>query len=137
MKQYTIEQVSLHNTENDSWVVINGNVYDVTRYHTDHPGGQEVILDVLGRDATTYFEDVGHSEDAVLILSKYVIGTIATDSPGSATDSPGSAIPVKNNKPNPNILTRHGKLNLVTKIVLVVSGGLAIGGIVWLVSKAK
>ena len=38
-------------------------------------GGEEVLLDVGGQDATSEFEDVGHSEDAVEILKGLEIGS--------------------------------------------------------------
>ena len=37
-------------------------VYDVTKYVRDHPGGPDVLIDVAGADATEAYEDVGHSE---------------------------------------------------------------------------
>ena len=43
---------------------INGKVYDVSKYLEDHPGGEEVLLDRVGQDATDDFEDVGHSQEA-------------------------------------------------------------------------
>jgi cytochrome b5 len=43
-------------------------VYDVTKYLDDHPGGAEVLLEQAGQDATDMFEDIGHSQDARLVL---------------------------------------------------------------------
>lgn len=51
-------------------------MYDVTKYVQDHPGGADVLIDVAGQDATTAYEDVGHSEDANEILEEYCIGTL-------------------------------------------------------------
>jgi cytochrome b5 len=42
----------------------------------DFRGGEEVMLDVGGQDATEAFEDVGHSEEAREILAGYEIGTL-------------------------------------------------------------
>uniref|UniRef100_A0A8C8AEQ2 Cytochrome b5 type B n=1 Tax=Otus sunia TaxID=257818 RepID=A0A8C8AEQ2_9STRI len=41
-----------------------------------HPGGEEVLLEQAGRDATESFEDVGHSVDAREMLKQYYIGEI-------------------------------------------------------------
>lgn len=41
-----------------------------------HPGGEEVLLEQAGRDATEPFEDVGHSTDAREMMSKYKIGEL-------------------------------------------------------------
>ena len=51
-------------------------VYDVTTYLDDHPGGAEVMLDVAGKDADEFFEDIGHSNDARDELAKHVIGVL-------------------------------------------------------------
>lgn len=42
-----------------------------------HPGGEEVLLEQAGKDATEQFEDVGHSSDAREMMNKYKIGELA------------------------------------------------------------
>lgn len=66
----SLEEVNKHNSRDDVWVIVNGKVYDVTKFLDEHPGGEEVLMDVAGRDCTKEFEDVGHSEDAVAILDR-------------------------------------------------------------------
>lgn len=51
-------------------------MYDVSTYLDDHPGGAEVILDVSGKDADEFFEDIGHSNDAREELAKHCIGVL-------------------------------------------------------------
>lgn len=51
-------------------------VYDVTSFMDEHPGGDEVLLAVTGKDATNDFEDIGHSESAREMMEKYLIGEI-------------------------------------------------------------
>ncbi|MQL86409.1 hypothetical protein Taro_018936 [Colocasia esculenta] len=51
-------------------------VYDVTPFMDDHPGGDEVLLAATGKDATNDFEDVGHSDSARELMSKYYIGEV-------------------------------------------------------------
>ncbi|NXW43506.1 CYB5B protein, partial [Nyctiprogne leucopyga] len=41
-----------------------------------HPGGEEVLLEQAGRDATESFEDVGHSTDAREMLKQYYVGEV-------------------------------------------------------------
>ena len=41
-----------------------------------HSGGEEVLLDVGGQDATEAFEDVGHSDEAREILQGLLIGNL-------------------------------------------------------------
>ncbi|CUM65714.1 uncharacterized protein PRCAT00003362001 [Priceomyces carsonii] len=75
LKEYTFDEIALHNTRDDLWIVYNGKVYDVSPYIDEHPGGEEVILDVAGIDATEAFNDIGHSDDAHDILKGLLIGT--------------------------------------------------------------
>ncbi|XP_020245196.1 cytochrome b5-like [Asparagus officinalis] len=51
-------------------------VYDVTKFLDDHPGGDEVLLSVTGKDATDDFEDVGHSNTARAMMDEYYVGEI-------------------------------------------------------------
>ncbi|KAM0001619.1 putative cytochrome b5-like heme/steroid binding domain, cytochrome b5, heme-binding protein [Helianthus debilis subsp. tardiflorus] len=51
-------------------------VYDVTPFMEDHPGGSEVLLASTGKDATDDFEDIGHSDDAKAMMDKYYIGDL-------------------------------------------------------------
>ncbi|KAF9171652.1 hypothetical protein BGX21_007138, partial [Mortierella sp. AD011] len=78
-KSFTQAELSQHNTKSDLYVAIHGKVYDVTGFIDEHPGGEEVLIDEAGRDATESFEDVGHSEEAREILSKLYIGEYKSD----------------------------------------------------------
>ncbi|KAL3828373.1 hypothetical protein ACJIZ3_017175 [Penstemon smallii] len=51
-------------------------VYNVTRYLSDHPGGDEVLLAAAGKDASEEFEDVGHGSAARLMLDEFYIGEV-------------------------------------------------------------
>lgn len=75
-KQYTLEEVKKHNDNKSSWIVIHNNVYDVTKFLNDHPGGEEILLEHAGKDGSESFEDVGHSSDARELMTKYKIGEI-------------------------------------------------------------
>ncbi|KAJ9193476.1 hypothetical protein DTO166G4_3217 [Paecilomyces variotii] len=75
-REFSLKDIEGHNTKSDLWVAIHGKVYDITKYIQDHPGGQDLLIDVGGTDATGAFEDVGHSEDASEILEQYLIGTL-------------------------------------------------------------
>ncbi|ANM61234.1 Cytochrome b5 isoform B [Arabidopsis thaliana] len=51
-------------------------VYNVTKFLEDHPGGDDVLLSSTGKDATDDFEDVGHSESAREMMEQYYVGEI-------------------------------------------------------------
>lgn len=82
-QKITLSDVSLHATSQDCWMVINGNVYDVTAYIAtrNHPGGS-AILEGCGKDATTIFEQRPedrrpHSSTAHEELQQFFIGTLS------------------------------------------------------------
>ncbi|KAL1198897.1 Cytochrome B5 isoform D [Cardamine amara subsp. amara] len=75
-KVFTLAEVSQHSSSQDCWIIIDGKVYDVTKFLDDHPGGDEVILTSTGKDATDDFEDVGHSTTAKAMLDEYYVGDI-------------------------------------------------------------
>jgi len=77
-KLYTREEVSIHNSAKDVWVIYNKKVLDVTWFIRDHPGGEDVILEYSGQDLTQAFEDIGHSEKAVELMNKYWVGRVDT-----------------------------------------------------------
>ena len=75
-KFITRADVAKHSDRDDMWFVIEGKVYGVSKYLEDHPGGEEVLLDRAGADATEDFEDVGHSQQARDTLKKYELGEL-------------------------------------------------------------
>ncbi|KAG9248045.1 cytochrome b5-like heme/steroid binding domain-containing protein [Calycina marina] len=75
-KEYTYAEVSEHATKKDLLMVIHDKVYDAASFVDEHPGGEEVLLDVGGQDATEAFEDVGHSDEAREILDGLLVGAL-------------------------------------------------------------
>ncbi|EDW71968.1 uncharacterized protein Dwil_GK10686 [Drosophila willistoni] len=75
-KTYTRAEVAKHNSNKDTWLLIHNNIYDVTEFLNEHPGGEEVLIEQAGKDATENFEDVGHSNDAREMMRKYKIGEL-------------------------------------------------------------
>ncbi|RKP00031.1 hypothetical protein CXG81DRAFT_13714, partial [Caulochytrium protostelioides] len=75
---YRRRQVKEHASPDDLWIIVHGKVYDVTAFVNDHPGGEEVLFDQAGMDATEAFDEVGHSQDAHELLERYLIGVVGT-----------------------------------------------------------
>ena len=73
---YTAEEVAQHNSSNSCWVIIEGNVYDVTSFLDDHPGSFVPIVELAGKDATQAFVKKPHSKKAVAMLAKFLKGTL-------------------------------------------------------------
>lgn len=87
---FSSAEVAAHNVPGDSWVIIDGHVYDVTRYLANHPGGSDVLRQYAGRDATKAFTAL-HAQDVLLqVASNFKIGELAAQGQEieSATHSP-------------------------------------------------
>eukprot|EP00499_Haloplacidia_sp_CaronLabIsolate_P007917 CAMPEP_0196782072 /NCGR_PEP_ID=MMETSP1104-20130614/10637_1 /TAXON_ID=33652 /ORGANISM="Cafeteria sp., Strain Caron Lab Isolate" /LENGTH=129 /DNA_ID=CAMNT_0042152303 /DNA_START=8 /DNA_END=397 /DNA_ORIENTATION=+ len=87
-KTFKLEQVAEHSKPDDCWLVIDGLVYDVTKFLDNHPGGPEIVTDHAGTDATEEFDTIGHSEDARRQLKDYLLGELE----GGSTQSSGASV---------------------------------------------
>lgn len=67
--------VASSRTRERCWVVIDGQVCDVTRFLDDHPGGASILLQYAGQDASTEFE-IHHGPSVRNDLGEYVIGNL-------------------------------------------------------------
>ncbi|KAF8470883.1 inositolphosphorylceramide-B C-26 hydroxylase [Kalaharituber pfeilii] len=96
---FTKADLAAHTTSKSCYVVIKNKVYDVTEFLSDHPGGEDLILDYAGKDIESILEDElshKHSEAAYEILDEYLIGYLVEDghegkSNGAAKVSNGRA----------------------------------------------
>eukprot|EP00475_Leptophrys_vorax_P042047 TRINITY_DN79366_c0_g1_i1.p1 TRINITY_DN79366_c0_g1~~TRINITY_DN79366_c0_g1_i1.p1 ORF type:complete len:114 (+),score=36.39 TRINITY_DN79366_c0_g1_i1:111-452(+) len=75
-------------------VAIHGQVYDLTKFLNEHPGGGEVLKSVVGKDATSDFEDSAHSNTARNMMGEYIIGyleeALAAQEAAAAASSSGN-----------------------------------------------
>ena len=83
VKLYSMDEVQKHSRfENQSegsksyWIVIHDRVYDVTKWLDDHPGGEDVLMENSGTDASEPWEDIGHSSEAREKMKQYQIGEL-------------------------------------------------------------
>ena len=70
----SMEEVGKHNTRDDAWLVIEGKVYNVSKFIASHPGG-DMILEGLGKNATSLFTSM-HSKFARKKLPSMLIGRL-------------------------------------------------------------
>ncbi|KAK1716369.1 acyl-CoA dehydrogenase [Colletotrichum lupini] len=93
-KTFSRDEVAKNNTEDSLWCIIDSKVYDLTDFAMGHPGGEAVLRQVAGQDATTQFYNL-HRQD---VLTKYdktlVIGTVEGEKPQVIVTGPGELSPV-------------------------------------------
>ena len=94
-------------------MVIEDKVYDVTPFLLEHPGGDDILLDSSGRDATREFEDVGHSSDARAQLADLCIGAVRAPTAEELANASASVKPA----PAPGLLQTLAKWLLPVALV--------------------
>jgi len=99
--RFSQAEIAEHNNEKSCWIVINGEVYDLTGFLDKHPGGKRVLVRVAGQDASKQFASF---HDVKSVLAKYGpelrIGSVAglgekkvAHTPAPAPAAPVSAAP--------------------------------------------
>lgn len=88
----TAQEVAAHSSRESCWIIVHGNVYDVTDFLDDHPGGSKIILKYAGKDATKEYDPI-HPPDAITTnlkpdkhlgpVDRSTINQIALDDPMS------------------------------------------------------
>jgi cytochrome b involved in lipid metabolism len=75
---FTLAEVATHGNISSCWSAINGNIYDLTAWINQHPGGPEHILSMCGTDGSSAFnaQHAGQARPASE-LTNFYIGTLA------------------------------------------------------------
>ena len=90
-KVLTRADVKAQTNDKKVLLVIKDNIYDVTDFLDEHPGGRETVMDVAGGDGTSEFEAVGHSKAAIEMMAKYLVGTVPEEEKGTGVSGGGSS----------------------------------------------
>uniref|UniRef100_A0A8C3S6L8 Cytochrome b5 n=1 Tax=Chelydra serpentina TaxID=8475 RepID=A0A8C3S6L8_CHESE len=78
-RYYRLEEIQAHKHSQSTWILLHHRIYDLTKFLEQHPGGEEVLREQAGGDATESFEDVGHSTDARTLSETFIIGELHPD----------------------------------------------------------
>lgn len=73
--EITLEELAQHNSANDCWVAIHGDVYDLTEFAEEHPPGAESIYVLAGKEATDAFKAV-HSRGLLEDFANDKVGVL-------------------------------------------------------------
>jgi hypothetical protein len=73
----TVSEMALHNTAQDCWVALHGNVYDLTNYARRHPGGPSWVTQVCAMDGTSEYARF-HSKSLLRSVAGNMIGPLSS-----------------------------------------------------------
>lgn len=75
---YTLAQISTHSNSLSCWTTVNGSVYDVTSFISQHKGGDINILSICGKDGSSAFgAQHGGQNKPENTLASFKIGVLA------------------------------------------------------------
>ena len=73
-REITIDELRKHDGEKEPWFVVNGEVYDGTKFLKEHPGGTQSIVSAAGLDSSDEFMAIRESFLPPLVPSlRYLI----------------------------------------------------------------
>lgn len=94
----TKEDVATHNKPENLWVIVDEDVYDLSQFQEEHPGGKKILQRVGGKDASKQFWKY-HNDS---ILKKYKaqlqVGSLDTKQKEAAPPTPPATPPAVEKK---------------------------------------
>ena len=54
-QEYTWDEIKRRNTKEESWIVIDGYIYNITKWQKSHPGGAGIMRNWAGTDASVSY----------------------------------------------------------------------------------
>lgn len=77
-----------HTSEDDIWLIVDHQVYDVSDFLEAHPGGEVVLRQVAGQDATEAFYNL-HRQQVLTQYKALCLGPLEGETPEVITPQPG------------------------------------------------
>ncbi|KAI1102124.1 acyl-CoA dehydrogenase NM domain-like protein [Jackrogersella minutella] len=91
-KTFSKSDVASHNKSDSLWIIVDDDVYDLSKFQDEHPGGKKILTRVAGKDASKPFWKY-HNES---ILKKYKpslqVGSLDTKPKAEPTPEPSPAV---------------------------------------------
>ena len=77
INNYSLSEVQTHNSKDSCWTTVEGKIYNITPFVSNHPGGERNIMKVCGIDGSEIFGDKhGNNNQAKETLKEYYIGEL-------------------------------------------------------------
>lgn len=97
-KRLTRDEVAKNKTDDSLWCIVDHRVYDLTDFVDAHPGGNVVLQQIAGQDATQAFYNL-HRHEVLQKYSSLCIGTIEGEKPEVIDPRPGDLSQVPYGEP--------------------------------------
>ncbi|KAL5117690.1 hypothetical protein ACEQ8H_004438 [Pleosporales sp. CAS-2024a] len=109
-KRFSVADVASHKTATDLYIIVDEDVYDLTSFQEEHPGGKKILQRVAGKDASKQFWKY-HNDS---ILKKYQkqlqVGSLDTK---AAPPPPPATSAQQDTKPTKDLVRPEANAGLV------------------------
>ncbi|KNG46245.1 acyl-CoA dehydrogenase [Stemphylium lycopersici] len=92
-KRFSTADVASHKTASDLWIIVDEDVYDLTNFQEEHPGGKKILQRVAGKDASKQFWK--YHNDSILKKYQKQLQVGSLDSKAAPPAPPAAAAPEK------------------------------------------
>lgn len=92
-QSFSRQEVRSHASDDSLWCIIDSTVYDLTDFVDAHPGGESVLRQVAGQDATQVFYNL-HRHEVLARYADLAVGTVDGEQPQVISPQPGDLSPV-------------------------------------------
>lgn len=72
---YNMEEIALHNKDEDCWTILNGRIYDISEYAKVHPGGRKIFLG-RAKDCTELYNKYHPWVNGAVLIARYQVGVL-------------------------------------------------------------
>ncbi|KAF3909577.1 hypothetical protein AA313_de0205623 [Arthrobotrys entomopaga] len=92
-KVFTVDEVKAHNKLDDNFIIVHGDVYNVTEFKNEHPGGKKILERVAGKDATVQFDKYHKLSVLEKYKGKLQVGSLEGKAPAAPAPAPKAEPP--------------------------------------------
>lgn len=92
-KVFTVDDVKAHNKADDNFIIVHGDVYNVTEFKNEHPGGKKILERVAGKDATVQFDKYHKLSVLEKYKGKLQVGSLEGKAPAAPKAEPPKPAP--------------------------------------------
>ncbi|EEH18077.2 hypothetical protein PABG_00640 [Paracoccidioides brasiliensis Pb03] len=89
---FSKDAVASHNKSDSLWVVIDEDVYDLTKFQEEHPGGKKILQRVAGKDASKQFWKYHNASVLKKYSAQLKVGSLDSKKVAAAPQPPPSPL---------------------------------------------
>ncbi|KAL8934408.1 MAG: hypothetical protein Q9211_005237 [Gyalolechia sp. 1 TL-2023] len=121
-KSFSKDAVAAHKKPDDLWIIVDEDVYDMTQFQTEHPGGQKILQRVGGKDASKQFWKYHNESILKKFKGRLQVGSLDSKKQETAPPTPPATPPPAEQKDMPRADQEKVKPSAESGVVVPIPG---------------